>query len=129
MALQLEGEPGTHLYLPDVGGRHAASGRSGNLPICASIAPADTEGFMASLPRGSWRGQSERLPDGFRLTQVRHGCARTVTCEVWSHTDGAELRLRFDDGTMPVETVVSSGGQMRDLLAAWTSVLVASGWS
>ncbi len=128
MALQLEGEPGTHVHLPDVSGRHAASGRSGNLPICASIAPADTEGFMASLPRGSWRGQSERLPDGFSLRRQRSGRVHTATCEVWSHPEGSELRLTCDAFAMPLATVVSSDGEVRDLLAAWTSVLVTRGW-
>lgn len=52
-----------------------------------------------------------------------------VTCEVWSHPSGLELRLTFDRHTMPVATIVQLVGEMRDLLAEWTSVLMANGWS
>ena len=129
MALQLEGEQARTCVCPTCGTRHAASHQSGNLPICASIAPPDTDGSMPSLPRGPWRGESERMPGGFRLTRERHGRVHTAMCEVWSHREGAELRLTFDDGPMPVGTVVSSDAEIRELLAEWTSVLATRGWS
>jgi hypothetical protein len=72
-----------------------------------------------------WNGPSERLPDGFTVTNQSH----SAVCEVWTHPAGSELRLTIDGHSLPTTTVVRSGPEMVALVEQWRAAMLALGWS
>ena len=76
-----------------------------------------------------WTGVQQRLLDGFRMTKAGAVYAHVAVCETWTNPAGWELRLIVDGFDLPTTTVVRSAGEMRALVQAWRSALVASGWS
>jgi hypothetical protein len=71
-----------------------------------------------------WRGSSERVGQWWRLTKG----SRAVTCDIWTHPLGGELRCEVDGemfGTRASRT-------LNDLLTAsdeWRKAFEAKGWT
>jgi hypothetical protein len=84
---------------------------------------------MHAPQRELWKGDPERLPDGFTLTKTEGERTMTATCEVWTNPFGWELRLTKDGQSLPIETIVRSADEMRALVERWRTVLLETGWS
>jgi hypothetical protein len=83
---------------------------------------------MIGPPSELWKGQPERLSDGFTMTKPEGGRTHVAVCEAWTHPGGWELRL-VTDGRSLIATVVQSAEEMYVLIEMWRAALLKIGWS
>jgi hypothetical protein len=76
-----------------------------------------------------WRGQSLRLPQGFRLTKPNGDHPISAACEVWSHPDGWELRMVIDGHGVLLATVEGSTSKMLTRVEKWRAAMLEKGWT
>ena len=72
----------------------------------------------------AWRGYSERVGQWWRLTKG----SRAVTCDIWTHPLGGELRCDVDGEMFRTR----AGRQLQDLFDAndeWRKAFEAKGWA
>lgn len=78
-----------------------------------------------SFNRPAWTGTPELIAELWTL----HKGKRTAVCALWSHSDGAELRLDVE-GRESTTLVSEEVAQLLDVAVAWNNELKAkSGWS
>ena len=76
-----------------------------------------------------WRGQPQRLPQGFRVTKPNGEHPISAVCEVWSHPDGWELRIVIEGHGLLLSVVVPSAPKMLARVEKWRAAMLEKGWS
>ena len=71
----------------------------------------------------AWRGSSERVGQWWRLTKG----GRAVTCDIWTHPLGGELRCEVD-GEMFGTRASRSLNDLLDASREWRKAFEGKGW-
>jgi hypothetical protein len=81
-----------------------------------------TDGKSGWNPQ-AWRGYSERVGQWWRLTKG----SRAVTCDIWTHPLGGELRCEVD-GEMFGTRASRDVNDLLDASDAWKAAFQEKGW-
>ena len=85
---------------------------------------------MTQVPkREFWNNaEPERLPDQWRLTQVKGDHTMTAVCECWAVEMGWDLRLMIDGHGLQMSSLCRSGREMVERAEEWRMAMAQRGW-